>query len=585
AAVISASVNSNRLQQALDEAQSAAKNYAQTLQAIGSAVVVTDHRQYVTLFNPLAEEVTGHTAAEVTGKPLQECFTLRNNQSGEVDFPLIQEVLLTGKIVKTTSNTELITNSGRRCRIIGCAAPITNDEGEITGTVMTFNDATAESRRLDDLSESVALLSNIVQYSNLSFFKVDLGSKESSPLLAGKLRYCPTRGGKAIPINEWLLPEDAQNLEKLTEKLASGSIKSASIIIKTAYSGINQHFQLHMTAVHDRKPDSIVGICRDVTLEVAEQKRRDEELMLLESIVNLIPYPIFVKNAEDRFRYSHCNLSFAQLINRAQSEIIGKTDEQLLHGDDAELIRKNDRETLRKNERCEFIQEYHDQAGNLRRCQCVKQIISGVGGKKSLLGISIDVTASETVRIATEAVTRLFEAICDHLPFDLCVRDADNDFSCVIWNQSIAETRNIPKTERLHLPLSDSGNSAADFVTEERRCYQELLLSGEPYEEQKIFEHPAKSKLFRKIHRIPIHQDGRRLILEVATDNAAECKLQQTLSLYAQHDATVNRVLRTMLLEDDFSATTEKMLETYAKSISADRGFVFHLTGNRIVKE
>lgn len=63
------------------------QNLAVTLQSIGDAVIATDAGSRITRINPVAEKLTGWSAAEAIGRPLPEVFQIIDEETGHTVAP------------------------------------------------------------------------------------------------------------------------------------------------------------------------------------------------------------------------------------------------------------------------------------------------------------------------------------------------------------------------------------------------------------------------------------------------------------------------------------------------------------------
>lgn len=143
-------VNEDRLRQSRDWLQT-------TIASIGDAVITTDASGKITLMNAVAENVTGWKSGDALGKPLDQVFVIRNEDTGrEVENP-VSKVLREDRIVGLANHTKLIARDGRDVPIDDSAAPIRDADGKITGVVMVFRDISekraAEKREADQAAE------------------------------------------------------------------------------------------------------------------------------------------------------------------------------------------------------------------------------------------------------------------------------------------------------------------------------------------------------------------------------------------------------------------------------------------------
>ena len=118
-----------------------------TLTSIGDAVIATDVEGKVTFLNPIAEEHIGYSSSEAIGRPLQDIFVIRNEDTGvPVESP-VQLVLKRGSVVGLANHTVLVRRDGVELPIDDSAAPIRDSTGKLLGVILVFQEV-SESRKL-----------------------------------------------------------------------------------------------------------------------------------------------------------------------------------------------------------------------------------------------------------------------------------------------------------------------------------------------------------------------------------------------------------------------------------------------------
>ncbi len=113
-----------------------------TLKGIGDAVIATDAHGHIKFMNPVAEALTGWTQPEAWGKPCEQVFHILHEDTREpVDSP-VGRVLHEGAMIALQNHTVLIARDGSEIPIGDSAAPIRDDNGDISGVVVVFRDIT-----------------------------------------------------------------------------------------------------------------------------------------------------------------------------------------------------------------------------------------------------------------------------------------------------------------------------------------------------------------------------------------------------------------------------------------------------------
>jgi len=151
-----------QLQQANVTLRDSEEKLAVTLNSIGDAVIATDAAACVTLLNPLAEQLTGWTHAQATGRPVGEIFHILNQETRQPAAIPVMETLAKGTIQGMANHTVLIARGGSECAIADSCAPIRDRDGKVIGAVLVFRDVTGEYAAQQALRDSAALIQTIL---------------------------------------------------------------------------------------------------------------------------------------------------------------------------------------------------------------------------------------------------------------------------------------------------------------------------------------------------------------------------------------------------------------------------------------
>lgn len=118
--------------------------FSRILLGIGDGMIATDSKGNITLMNPVAESLTGWTLKEATGKPIEEIFKIVHEATREkVENPVLK-VIEQNKAVLLANHTLLIKRNGVEFAIDDSAAPIFNEDDELSGVVLIFRDVTKQ---------------------------------------------------------------------------------------------------------------------------------------------------------------------------------------------------------------------------------------------------------------------------------------------------------------------------------------------------------------------------------------------------------------------------------------------------------
>ncbi len=136
------------LRKQLEEALSAEKERAEvTLHSIGDAVITTDALGRVEYVNPVAEALTGWSAADARGLALDRVFRLIEEETREPIPDPVLRCLAGGQTGGSATHAVLIGRSGQEHPIAESVAPMCGRDGRVRGAVLVFRDV-AETRRM-----------------------------------------------------------------------------------------------------------------------------------------------------------------------------------------------------------------------------------------------------------------------------------------------------------------------------------------------------------------------------------------------------------------------------------------------------
>ncbi|HKU87121.1 MAG TPA: PAS domain S-box protein [Casimicrobiaceae bacterium] len=140
-----------------------------TLNSIGDAVITTDVEGRITYVNAVAEALTGWLHADALTRPLASVFRIVDEQGREPAENPATRALREGFVVGLANHTVLIAKDGSERTIDDSAAPIRDEQGNVSGCVLIFRDV-SEKRRLEKQAASrlvdARMLASIVESSD-----------------------------------------------------------------------------------------------------------------------------------------------------------------------------------------------------------------------------------------------------------------------------------------------------------------------------------------------------------------------------------------------------------------------------------
>jgi len=152
----------NKRIKAEKELQKSEQDLSITLNSIGDAVIATDTNGCIVRMNPMAEMLTGWTFVEAYGQSVKTVFSIIDATTREIIENPVEKVLATGRTIFLSNHTTLISKSGKEYHIADSAAPIRDDDNNIQGMVLIFNDVSEQYRLREEIRENQTFLQNLI---------------------------------------------------------------------------------------------------------------------------------------------------------------------------------------------------------------------------------------------------------------------------------------------------------------------------------------------------------------------------------------------------------------------------------------
>ncbi len=133
-----------------------------TLYSIGDAVIITDINGRIRNMNPVAEGLTGWKESDARRKPIEEVFTIINEETrNKVESP-VRRALKEELIVELADYSLLVAKNGKEIPVSDSGAPIMGEKNKISGVILVFRDQTRQRNAEKALQEALEFAESIV---------------------------------------------------------------------------------------------------------------------------------------------------------------------------------------------------------------------------------------------------------------------------------------------------------------------------------------------------------------------------------------------------------------------------------------
>ncbi|WP_017318877.1 diguanylate cyclase domain-containing protein [Mastigocladopsis repens] len=122
------------------------QKFVAILKSMGCAVIITDTYGCIYMINPIAEALTAWKQDEAVNKNLTEVLSLVDKDTGVIIKDLATQVIQTGVVLNLPETLTLVAKDDTEIQIGGSIAPIRDDDGNIIGAVLVFEDITQRKR-------------------------------------------------------------------------------------------------------------------------------------------------------------------------------------------------------------------------------------------------------------------------------------------------------------------------------------------------------------------------------------------------------------------------------------------------------
>jgi PAS domain S-box-containing protein len=138
-----------------EEALATEKNLlAVTIESAGDAIITTDIKGNIILFNRIASQLTAWSQEEATGQPLNQILNLTINKNREPISDPYERALVNGRLANPEQKLMLKGRDGNYRSIVSSVSIVKDKNNNTVGIVLAIHDITEEQRVTEELLEA-----------------------------------------------------------------------------------------------------------------------------------------------------------------------------------------------------------------------------------------------------------------------------------------------------------------------------------------------------------------------------------------------------------------------------------------------
>ncbi|MBO7147809.1 MAG: response regulator [Lentisphaeria bacterium] len=352
---------------------------------------------------------------------------------------------------------------------------------------------TREKRRL---SASCTNMCTLMGIAGLDYFIMDANGNYL--MRPQNEKFWKFQDGHPLSPQECLDPVEAEEYEKQFTLLKNRRIDYLQVTYRINDQEEDHYFSLRIVPGPDRNTPCFIGTVHEEMTSLELKRSCRDTITVLEQIINELPCPVFVKDAENDFRYLLTNDAFRKEMNLPADEIIGRTDFELFDvQEEAETLHKNDLHARKKNGKVIHVMEQQtDSSGNILILNSLKKIIDSSDGRKLLLGVSVDVSEEEKTRKmlvkalekannANKAKTLFLASVSHELRTPL---NAVVGFSELMQNQKLTQAERMDYLRSINYAGNTLLNLINDLLDLSKLEAEKLILELAPVNIRELFD-------------------------------------------------------------------------------------------------
>jgi PAS domain S-box-containing protein len=199
-----------------------------TLDSIADGVITTDTEFNILSLNPAGEQLCGREAAQVIGKPFNECFRLVDPQTGTSVDRLMTECLQKAKGSSRMFEHALLNLSSddTQLQVEITVSHLYDSDARLLGLVIVMHDLTVSLKMEKQLSNKAQELKHIVRYAGVGIAFIQNGIIRKANIIIAEIIGLPQEQIIGRPVKDILTDKLGYtgSIEEICDHLGEGNI-------------------------------------------------------------------------------------------------------------------------------------------------------------------------------------------------------------------------------------------------------------------------------------------------------------------------------------------------------------------------
>ena len=363
------------------------------------------------------------------------------------------------------------------------------ENGTVTKVGSAIRDVTSQALYKQSLEQSKIRTQLTMQESDLMQFEFDTETDNHTLYQTEGFPDIP-QSGPIKALVEYVHPEDLQMMVDLVNRMRSHEDFTQTVYFRLKDSrqqGQWCNLQLFVIPLQRNPQGEVVvytGLVRDNTRWVRLMQQQDENNLMLNTFINMVPCLFCMKDVDDGLRYILVNEQACKWPGINREDIIGHTDDEAfghLPAFDTVLERAHDIETIENG----YLE--YDIKINLndekRTWHTIKSIIKTQSGHRYLISVSLDVSQLHTNIEKLEATIKETEKLNEMLhtfinsnPCQFFMKSVDNNLAYAMVNDKFCQMTGLRREDIIGFSAADILDS--DFAAKEAEYDHNAIANG-----------------------------------------------------------------------------------------------------------